>query len=119
MAKPEIDPTDLRGQERAKDQSDLERRAQRQREIDDFKFVMSDKRGRRFMWRLLDRAGVFRSSFTGNSETFFREGMRNIGLMYVGELNEHCPERYLQMVNEHKEAKAHERRNADDRTRDH
>lgn len=119
MTSREVDPTDLRGQERTKDQTDLAQRTRRQLEIDDFKWVMSDKRGRRVMWRLLDRAGVFRSSFTGNSETFFREGMRNIGLMIVAELNEHCPERYLQMVNEQKEVKAHGQRNADDRTRNH
>ena len=46
------------------------------------------------MWRWLSRTGVFKSSFTGNSETFFREGMRNIGIMLMDEIHSHCPDLY-------------------------
>lgn len=73
---------------------------QREQELNDFRFIMQTPEGRRYVWRLLREAGVFRTSFTGNSETFFREGMRNMGLMIMNDLNEACPERYLQMTNE-------------------
>ena len=38
-------------------------RAQRQ-EADDTAWLMSGKRGRRIVWRLLERAGVFHAVFT-------------------------------------------------------
>lgn len=64
----------------------------------DYKWLMSQPRGRRLMWRLLEETGLFRSSFTGNSETFFREGERNVGLKTMAILNEHCVEDYAQML---------------------
>jgi hypothetical protein len=51
-----------------------------QQEDDDLLTVMSTEAGRRFIWRLLCSTGMRRSSYTGNSETFFREGERNVGL---------------------------------------
>jgi hypothetical protein len=71
-----------------------------QRDNDDLQWLMADKRGRRVMQRLLDKAGIYRSSFTGNSETFFREGERNVGLYWVARIHEVCPDRYLLMIKE-------------------
>ena len=48
--------------------------ALRERELADIAWLLSDRRGRRFMWRVFSNAGIFRTSFTGNSETFFNEG---------------------------------------------
>lgn len=56
---------------------------------------MSDPRGRRFVWWLLGIAGIFRSSFTGNSETFFREGERNVGLRLLTEVTRDAHDLYL------------------------
>lgn len=64
---------------------------------------MSDKRGRRAIWRLLDITGIYRTSFTGNSTTFFNEGARNVGLQFLADVNEACPERYLEMLKEQTE----------------
>ena len=72
----------------------------RDRELADLRVVMSTVEGRRFVWRLLEKAGVFRTSFTGNSETFFREGMRNIGLMVISDVHESLPDAYVQMMRE-------------------
>ena len=74
----------------------------RQIEANDIKWLMSGKQGRRIVWRLLDKAGLYRTSFTGNSETFFKEGMRNMGLFIVAEIHEHCPEAYPLMLTESK-----------------
>lgn len=82
-------------------------------EVEDFKWLMADKRGRRYVWRLLSLTRVFQSSFTGNSHTFFNEGTRNVGLKILEDINSLCPERYLQMLQENK---ANESRS---RTRDH
>jgi len=69
-------------------------------EVDDIKELLSTPVGRRFYWRLLGLTGQFRSSFTGNSETFFREGERNIGLILMADINEIMPEAYVLMIQE-------------------
>ena len=43
-------------------------------------WVMSDPRGRLVIWWLLSEANIFRKCFTGNSQTFYLEGMRELGL---------------------------------------
>lgn len=44
------------------------------------KEMLETASGRRFLFWLLNRTGVFASSFTGNSSTFFLEGKRSIGI---------------------------------------
>lgn len=72
-----------------------------QLEIDDFKWLMGGKRGRRIVWRLLEKAGVFHNSFTGNAlGTAFNEGKRNYGLYLMDMIHTHCPEHYTTMISE-------------------
>lgn len=94
------DPTDTRRQEEEAEREALAASVQRAQEIEDFKHVASSVEGRRFLWRLLEKTGVYRSSFTGSSETFFREGQRNVGLFLIGEIHSICPEVYLTMLKE-------------------
>ncbi|HIC7644622.1 TPA: hypothetical protein ACW7KW_005195 [Serratia liquefaciens] len=69
-----------------------------QRHADDVKGVMSTESGRRFIWGLLDQAGVFRISFTGEvNATIFNEGNRNAGLALFNSVIKFCPELYLKM----------------------
>jgi hypothetical protein len=72
-------------------------------ELDDYRFLLQTKQGRRVFWKLLTDCGVFKTSFTGNSQTFFLEGQRNIGLKVLNTINEAMPEAYLLMMNESKE----------------
>ncbi len=58
---------------------------------------MSDARGRRLVWRLLERAGIYHPTFTGTRHGDFNEGMRNGGLQLIGDLRDHCPELFVQM----------------------
>ncbi len=98
------DPLDIRSQERT--QAEAEERAllAAQIEIDDVKWLMSNKRGRRFMARLLERAGVWRLSFNTNALTMaFNEGTRNEGLRLLAQITAHCPDRYTEMLKESKE----------------
>lgn len=98
------DAFDLRAQEQA--QLEKEERAQiRARvEADDLKWVMGNKRGRRVMHGILERAGVWRLSFHTNALTMaFNEGARNEGLAMLAKLNEHCPELYTLMLKEQKD----------------
>ena len=82
-------------------QREQELRAETQsRRDEDLRFVMSTETGRRFMWDLLGRTGLYQTSFTGNSETFFREGRRAVGLEQLAHITTACPTEYMAMMKE-------------------
>lgn len=66
----------------------------------DVRAVMAEPAGRRFVWGEVQRAGVFVTSFTGNSATFFNEGARAQGLKLMAEVKTAAPDLYLQMFTE-------------------
>ena len=101
------DPLDLRGQERAESDRTLKAKIVRENEEVDLKWLMSSKRGRRIIWRLLDQAGVFRLSFNTNAMTMaFAEGNRNFGNRTLSLIHTHCSELYPQMVKENSNGNA-------------
>ncbi|AZY53029.1 hypothetical protein [Bordetella avium] len=105
------DPTDIRRQERAQADTDLRRRLVQDAEEADFKWLMGSKRGRRIVWRFLERAGVYRLSFNTNAMAMaFAEGNRNEGLRILAQIHTLCPELYAVMVKEQNR----DNRNADD-----
>jgi len=74
---------------------------QERRDAEDFAWLMEHPQGRRFVWRLLDRAGVYRTSFhSSGSVTAFNEGKRDIGLWVMTELHDHAPGALLEMITE-------------------
>ena len=82
---------------KAEEREDLDRH----NELQDLKAVLAQGAGRRAIWRILCRCGMFKSSFTShNSQTVFNEGMRNVGLFLVAEVNEADPTAYLKMMEE-------------------
>ena len=83
-------------------QARQDKKRARQIEVNDIKWLMSNKAGRRIVLRLINEAGMSQLSFTGNSETFFREGRRSIGLLIEGEAKAHAWPEYLLMLNESK-----------------
>jgi hypothetical protein len=111
------DPTDIQSQERAKANADLRAKLAKDTEEADFRWLMGSKRGRRIVWRLLDRAGVFRLSFNTNAMAMsFAEGNKNEGLRTLTQIHTLCPELYPVMVKE----QIHDHRNSDDgRRNDH
>lgn len=97
------DVTDIRGQE-AKAQASANRAKNvATMKVHDWKWLMSTPRGRRIVWRLLEECGVYRSSFTGNSETFFREGERAVGLRILALIGAECVDDYAKMVAEQRD----------------
>lgn len=97
----EFDPTDIRSQERAKADREVRDRLTRETEEADLKWLMSNKRGRRIVWRLLDQSGVFRLSFNPNAmQMAFAEGNRNFGNRTLALIHSLCPEQYPTMVKE-------------------
>lgn len=74
----------------------------RRLEIEDIQWLMAGKQGRRLMWRLLAEAGVYRTSFNNSgSVTAFNEGKRQIGLILLGEVNDHAAQQFFVMLKEH------------------
>lgn len=71
---------------------------ERQQADEALRWLMADARGRRFVWAVLARAGLFRSSMAGTPElTAFNEGRRDIGLALLSDLMRVCPEGYARM----------------------
>lgn len=87
----------------AQEQEKAERAAQeaklaQEQWVDDLKFVMGDRRGRRFVWRLLVEAGVYQTVFNeSHAISSLLEGKRQIGLFLVDETNAECPQEYDRM----------------------
>ena len=72
--------------------------------LEDVKAILKTKEGRRFVWKILEACGVYRSSMTGNSLTFFNEGKRDIGLQVLADVMDANPEAFLVMQREAKAA---------------
>lgn len=72
----------------------------RERELMDMKAILETDYGRRFVWRYMGLTGIFQTSFTGNSTTFFNEGKRDIGLKLLADVTEAKPDAYLLMASE-------------------
>lgn len=90
-----VQPADSTEDEDAK----LEREARQI--VEDLRWLMGHKPGRRFVRRLLERTGVYRTSFnTSGSVMAFNEGQRNVGLGLVAEIQEHAPDSFLLMLKE-------------------
>lgn len=92
------------------DKEQREREQQLERELrsqifsDDVKWIMSEKRGRRFIARLLKTYGEDPTSsvtsFTGNSATFELEGMRKAGKILQSNLIRLEPDNFLLLLKE-------------------
>ena len=70
-------------------------------EESDLKFVMAHPEGRRFVLKLLSDGGLFKTSFTGNANTYFNEGRRDMALQLLGSITSSCPDQYLLAQQEH------------------
>jgi hypothetical protein len=99
-------PTDLEGQEERKKGEAEIARIKALTEQSDFRWLMRQRPFRRFMWKLLSDAGVFRSSFSTEVGVMaFQEGRRDIGLQLMALIHELCPEHYQVMVDEQRQQK--------------
>lgn len=104
MSTPDYDPHDLPGQAAALKTREQQDKLAAQTDVDDTKWLMSTKRGRRVLWRVLDRAGVFRLSFNTNAMAMaFAEGCKNEGLRTLALIQQASPELYPIMLKEARE----------------
>ncbi len=95
------DPTDVQSQERSSKDRATREDLTAKTEDGDTEWLMSSKRGRRIVWRMLERAGVFRLSFSTNSmQMAFNDGAKNEGLRLLAQIHAVCPDQYVQMLKE-------------------
>lgn len=95
------DPLDIRGQEQAREKAQERAALAAKTEEDDIKWLASNKRGRRIVYRILERAGVWQSSFNTNAiQMAFNEGRRNEGLALMAKLMAYCPDAFALMTKE-------------------
>ena len=95
------DPTDIAGAEQAKRQEARKAKNLRLTELDDIKWLMGEKRGRRFMWRLLSRTGIYATSFSTNGmQMAYREGERSVGLDFLADVHLVDPDAHNLMTKE-------------------
>jgi hypothetical protein len=101
----DIDPIEQAAHEqRRADNGDRSKKLAALTEVEDIKWLMSSKRGRRIVRRLLEHAGVHRLSFHTNAlQMAFNEGNRNLGNRLLAQVTQHCPDRYLDLLNEDKD----------------
>lgn len=93
--------SDYRETERERSERAKLVKAAREAEARDLRQVMGSKEGRRFVWRLLSGAGVFRLSFNQNAmQMAFNEGRRSFGNETLADLKACCSDLYQRMENE-------------------
>jgi hypothetical protein len=74
----------------------------KEREKRDMLAVLSSPEGRRFLWRIMDFCGAFRSPFSESPEyTNFNAGMQNVGLFIFDEITKANVAAFSQMQREH------------------
>lgn len=96
--------TDITAQEAHREGLKLRAQLAARTEVEDIKWLMASKRGRRIVHRILEGAGVYRLSFHTNAlQMAFNEGNRNQGNALLALVTAHCPERYVELLNETKD----------------
>jgi hypothetical protein len=65
--------------------------------------ILETEGGQEFFWRLLSRCRLYETSFTGNSQTFFNEGKREVGLWILSEIVAADPAAYSKMMTKNTE----------------
>lgn len=73
----------------------------RQNELEDIAKIMKSRSGRRFMWRLLESAGIFVTTFNHDALVMsFNEGKRNQGLWLLADIMAIDTDSYILMAKE-------------------
>ena len=75
----------------ANKQSELKQRIAlktREQELEDLRYLLGVPQFRRFYVRVIEMCFENRTSFTGNAQTYFNEGMRNVSLLLKKDIEE-------------------------------
>jgi hypothetical protein len=80
------------------DEEKLEQELARKQELKDIGKILETPHGLRFFRRFFDTAMVFSQVFTGNSTTFFNDGKRVLGLVFMKDIAENYPEAMVKIM---------------------
>lgn len=71
------------------------------REREDLRRVLDSREGRRVLWSILDAAGVYGASYTGEAiSTAYAEGRREIGITLLRKIESLAPGSFITMQRE-------------------
>lgn len=77
----------------------------RKQELNDLKHILSLPEGKRFILRYLcGVCGILKPVYTGNSETYFLDGKRAVGLTLLEEIKEVDTKSFIEMITNNIEA---------------
>lgn len=62
-----------------------------------FRELLKTKAGKAIIWEILSMCGIYNNTFQGNSNTFFLEGKRAIGLEILSLMNDADNEAYAKL----------------------
>ena len=63
----------------------------------DMKSMLNSDAGRAIIWSIMSRCDIFGSSMTGNSQTYFKEGRRSVGLELLAEVIAADPSAWIEI----------------------
>ena len=72
---------------------ETEREAENRRREERWRRLLGNDDALALIREIFEQTGIFRTSMTGNSQTFFREGQRAIGLWLLNEIHEAAPDK--------------------------
>lgn len=99
----QYDPHDLGSEAEARAEKKARDRFESENEASIVGWIMSSKRGRKFMWWLLSETQLWHSSFSPDAmQMAFAEGNRNVGLKLLDKIHAACPELEATMRKENK-----------------
>ena len=97
------EPTDLRRQERDAEAEEAVAREARRKELEDLRWLLGHPQGRRIITRLLDEAGLYRTSFNHSGSVMaFNEGKRHLALFLTAELMEASTDGFMKVLKEYR-----------------
>lgn len=71
--------------------ADQKKRERERQELEDMKFLMDDARGRRFLFRLLQRGRVFSPIYVPGAEVYKNAARHDFCLLYLSQVLHACP----------------------------
>jgi hypothetical protein len=71
---------------------------QREQELRDLKAVLSMPEGRRFVWRLMDFCGPFKTCWAPNAKIHYNSGQQDVGHFLMGEIVQADGEAMISMM---------------------
>lgn len=84
-------------------EADKQFKNQRDQDLEDVRFILDSKQGRRFLWRLLTHCKTFESIWEPSAKIHYNAGVQNVGHFLMAEVVAANDDALLQMMKEAKD----------------